>query len=144
LRRILVNLKEQEMDMKMKQQYIMNKEDQTNAFYQNAVKQFGYVNLYATLLPFSSFLIYICGWFSIDFKLKSVGKYSRRMRARQVTNIGIWRTLTAFVTFASIPMNLAVIMLIGDDSPNKAADEPATESETIKFIKSWDAGFTTS
>ena len=66
------------------------------------------------------------------------------MRARQVTSIGIWRTLTAFVTFASIPMNIAVVMLIGDDDPNKAIDEPKTESETIKMIKSFKYEFSTS
>ena len=137
LRRVLVTLKEQEMDKNMNQQYVMKPTDEIDTYYSKAVKQFGYVNLYATLLPYTSFLFWVCGWFSIRIKLISISQYSRRMRARQVTDIGIWKTLTAFITFASIPMNLAVIMLIGDDNPNRADDEKMTQSETVKFIISW-------
>jgi len=79
----------------------------------------GFVALFAVAFPIAPIFSFLTNLMQIFLKLKQMTKYDRRDIADEANSIGNWDSVTEFISFIAVPVNLSILIF----ARNPAAGE---------------------
>ena len=87
-------------------------------FYNEAVIQMGFIAFFAVVFPFAPLFSFLTNLLEVVIKLKTFAEYGKRNLAQCASGAGNWMSITSFITYFAIPINLAILLYA-----RKPADE---------------------
>ncbi len=107
-------------------------------YYQEAIIQMGYICFFGctfTLAPFASVLTNLI---EIRIKLNSLAHYSRRFPAQPANDIGNWEGIIQFIALFTIPINIYIMLLLGQDPLTEAnKDGTPWDERSNSVVMEW-------
>ena len=95
-------------------------------YYNEAMIQLGFIVFFAPVFPLAPLFSFLTNLLEIFIKMNALSEVSRRFVAEGANGIGSWINIMEFMSFISIPINIAIIYF--------AADGPGTESTIVKKL----------
>ena len=59
-------------------------------------------------------IIFIGSLYEIKIKLRDTQQITRRLKSNHAKDIGSWRSILSFIALIAIPINIYVLMLLGN------------------------------
>lgn len=92
--------------------------------YLEAIKQFGFIVLFANAFPLASVFCFFTNLLEIRIKMNNMFYYSRRPIAEGASGIGSWVNIMEFLAMLSIPTNFAAIYFSDGGGFGKNGESP--------------------
>ena len=130
------------MHRDVEEQLVMrNKPSVLVGYYNEGILQMSMIVYYALAFPLAPLFSYLTNLIDFDIKLKSLAKYDRRSWCEQANGIGEWLGVMEFMSFVSIPMNIAICYFTR--APPAGDSEYEKQSEIVKWLIDRDPEFFT-
>jgi hypothetical protein len=104
-------------------------------YYMEAIVQMGYLTFFGSSFTLAAFFSVITNLLEVQIKLNSLGHYSRRFHSQPASGIGTWNKIINLIVILTIPINVFVILLVGEDTD---PDAPRTKSQTVIWLMGLD------
>ena len=95
----------------------------------------GYLTFFGSSFTLAAFFSVITNLLEVQIKLNSLGHYSRRFHSQPASGIGTWNKIINLIVILTIPINVFVILLVGEQ---KDPDAPRVQSQTVLWLMGLD------
>ena len=75
----------------------------------------GYICFFGCTFTLAPLASVITNLIEVKIKLNSLAHYNRRFEAQPADGIGAWYGIIQFIALASIPINIFIILMVGQD-----------------------------